>query len=95
LGDDNVQVVDYVVARYGEYVRLKPSFRPSTYPLWLGPPIMGFLALMILFVTFRSRQHTRPVGVIEPLSPADRQRLDALVEREIDRQEQSGPDDRG
>ncbi|MHA1565823.1 MAG: cytochrome c-type biogenesis protein, partial [Alphaproteobacteria bacterium] len=38
LGDDNVQVVDYVVARYGEYVRLKPSFRPSTYPLWLGPP---------------------------------------------------------
>ena len=94
LGDDDEQVVDHVVARYGEYVRLKPAFRPSTYPLWLGPPIFGFLGLMILFLAYRSRQHTKPAGAIEPLSPADRQRLDALVDREIARQERSEPDDR-
>jgi len=94
LGDDDEQVVDFIVARYGEYVRLKPSFRPTTYPLWLGPPIIGVLGLITLFLVFRSRQHTRPVGDIEPLSPADLRRLDALVDREIARQEQPEPNDR-
>ena len=93
LGDDDKQVVDFVVARYGEYVLLKPTFRPYTYPLWLGPPIMAVLGLMVLFVAYRSRQHTRPTGPVEPLSPFDRKRLDELVDQEISRQDLSKPNE--
>lgn len=93
LGDDDEQVVDFVVARYGEYVLLKPSFRLSTYPLWLGPPIMAVIALMVLFVAIRGVQHSRPTGPVEPLSAFDRKRLDELVDREIARQDLSEPNE--
>ena len=36
-GDSDSQARDYIVARYGDYVLLKPPFKASTLPLWLGP----------------------------------------------------------
>lgn len=36
-GDTNTQVVDYVVARYGEFVLLRPTFGWHTLLLWLSP----------------------------------------------------------
>lgn len=36
-GDTDKQVVNYLVARYGEFVLLKPRFEPRTLILWLGP----------------------------------------------------------
>ncbi len=49
-GDTNQQIVDYMVSRYGDYVRLKPRLMGSTLILWLGP----FLILLLgSFVVFR------------------------------------------
>jgi cytochrome c-type biogenesis protein CcmH len=45
--DTNAQVVDYLVARYGEFVLLKPRFELSTVLLWLTP-ILVFLAGLTL-----------------------------------------------
>src|SRR6201984_1633476 len=36
-GDSDQQVIDFLVARYGEFVLLKPRFSPHTALLWLGP----------------------------------------------------------
>jgi len=36
-GDNDDQVVEFVVARYGDFVLLKPPFMASTLALWLGP----------------------------------------------------------
>jgi len=36
-GNSDVQVRDYIVARYGDFVLLDPPFKASTYVLWLGP----------------------------------------------------------
>lgn len=47
-GDSNQQVLDFLVARYGDYVLLKPPFETSTLPLWLLTPLLlagGGLAL--------------------------------------------------
>ena len=47
-GDSDQQVLDFLVARYGEFVLLKPPFEPSTLPLWLLTPLIligGGLAL--------------------------------------------------
>jgi len=47
-GDSNAQVIDFLVARYGEFVLLKPRFEARTLLLWLVPPALlagGGLAL--------------------------------------------------
>src|SRR6202789_411524 len=49
-GDSDAQVLDFLVARYGEFVLLKPRLEPHTYLLWLLPPLAlagGGLALWI------------------------------------------------
>ena len=47
-GDSDSQVIDFLVARYGEFVLLKPRLNPHTWLLWLLPPLAlagGGLAL--------------------------------------------------
>jgi cytochrome c-type biogenesis protein CcmH len=39
-GDSNAQVIDFLVARYGEFVLLKPRFEQQTLLLWLLPPLV-------------------------------------------------------
>jgi len=81
-GDDDEQVVEYIVARYGDFVLLRPPFQPNTLALWLGPPLMAVIiaTLSVLFYqTYRQRRLAG--GSPEPLSPTDRAELDALVER--------------
>jgi cytochrome c-type biogenesis protein CcmH len=39
-GDSDAQVIDFLVARYGEFVLLKPRFNPHTLLLWLLPPLL-------------------------------------------------------
>jgi cytochrome c-type biogenesis protein CcmH len=38
-GDSDAQVLDFLVARYGEFVLLKPRLEPHTWLLWLVPPL--------------------------------------------------------
>ena len=38
-GDSDAQVMDFLVARYGEFVLLKPRLTPHTLLLWLLPPL--------------------------------------------------------
>jgi cytochrome c-type biogenesis protein CcmH len=56
-GDSNAQVLDFLVARYGEFVLLKPRFERQTLLLWLLTPLVlgaGGLALYL-----QSRRRTR------------------------------------
>jgi len=43
-GDSNDQVMTYVVARYGDFVLLKPPFKMSTLLLWLAP-LLGLVGI--------------------------------------------------
>jgi cytochrome c-type biogenesis protein CcmH len=59
-GDSDSQVIDFLVARYGEFVLLKPRFMPHTLLLWLLPPLAlagGGLALW-----FYSRRRSNNSG---------------------------------
>jgi cytochrome c-type biogenesis protein CcmH len=38
-GDSDAQVIDFLVARYGEFVLLKPRLKPHSLLLWLLPPL--------------------------------------------------------
>ena len=81
-GDSDEEVVDFVVARYGDFVLLRPPFQPNTYMLWLGPPFMAVVIATLFVLFLRAYQRRRTAGLSpEPLSPDDRAELDALVER--------------
>jgi cytochrome c-type biogenesis protein CcmH len=73
-GDSDSAVIDYVVARYGDFVRLKPPFDAHTWALWLGGPIL-LIAGVATIVVQRRRRPAAP----EPLTEAERQRLDELL----------------
>lgn len=54
-GDSGPEISDYLVTRYGDFVRYKPVFKPTTYVLWLGP----FLLLIAATVyAMRMGRHT-------------------------------------
>ena len=76
-GDGDAQVFDYMVARYGDYVLLKPPFRAGTLVLWLGGPAVLLLAGGALLLAARRRK-TATVPV-PPLSDEEQRRLDALL----------------
>jgi cytochrome c-type biogenesis protein CcmH len=87
-GDSDRQVLDFLVARYGEFVLLKPRFTWHTALLWLGPPatLIGGIVVLLLVARRRNRgvlaEAARPEG--GSLSPAEEARLKRLMSaREI------------
>ena len=52
-GDSDAQVVDFVVARYGDFVLLKPRFDPNTALLWFGPFAILLIAVFVMFAPRR------------------------------------------
>jgi cytochrome c-type biogenesis protein CcmH len=61
-GDSDGQVVDFLVARYGEFVLLKPRFNPHTLLLWLIPPLALFGGGFALWRTSRRRANPAKGG---------------------------------
>jgi cytochrome c-type biogenesis protein CcmH len=75
-GDADDQVFAYMVTRYGDYVLLKPPFKPGTLVLWLGAPLVLLVAGGALLLAARRR---RPLVPPAPLSDEERRRLDTLL----------------
>ena len=78
VGDSDDQVFAYMVARYGDYVLLKPPFKTGTLVLWLGGPLLLVVAGTALLFAARRRAR-RTVAPPQPLSAEERRRLDALL----------------
>ena len=78
-GRSAAQIVDFMVERYGEFVRYRPAFNPTTALLWAGPFVLLALAGFVLAQNLRRRRDTAPAP---PLSAAEQQRLHELLGRE-------------
>jgi cytochrome c-type biogenesis protein CcmH len=75
-GDSDAEVKQYVVARYGDYVLLRPPFIVETYLLWFGPLILILAAGGTVYAFYRRRTVADPA----PLSNAERRRLQTLMD---------------
>jgi cytochrome c-type biogenesis protein CcmH len=72
-GKSDSEVVDFVVARYGDFVLLKPRFKGATIVLWLAPFVILGLVLVIAV-----RKRARPAA--DPLSEAEKAEIAALID---------------
>jgi len=81
-GDTDQQVLDFLVARYGEFVLLKPPLEGRTIILWTLPPLALLAGAIGLFFAGRRRR----LGQLEPvtLSNDEQRRLSTLVDKPRD-----------
>ncbi|MBX2831841.1 MAG: cytochrome c-type biogenesis protein CcmH [Rhodospirillales bacterium] len=77
-GDDNEEVIEYIVARYGDYVLLNPPLKPETYILWASPAVLAILALLAVFAFYRRKQR-EATGTTASLSRDEQERLDEIL----------------
>jgi cytochrome c-type biogenesis protein CcmH len=83
-GDSDSQVIDFLVARYGEFVLLKPRLSPHTLLLWLLPPLAlagGGLALWA-HSRRRSKSAVPEDQALFKLTPDEEARLERLIAAE-------------
>jgi cytochrome c-type biogenesis protein CcmH len=78
-GDSDPQVMDFLVARYGEFVLLKPRFEWHTAALWLTPAV-ALIAGAIAMVAAIRRRRVAPQAAA-PLSADEERRLAEMIDR--------------
>jgi len=75
-GQSERQILDYMTARYGDFVLYKPPLRVTTVLLWAGPGLLLLAGFVVLFRILRSR---RQIADEAPLSAAERERAARLL----------------
>ncbi|TMJ31235.1 MAG: cytochrome c-type biogenesis protein CcmH [Alphaproteobacteria bacterium] len=74
-GDTDKQVVDFLTARYGEFVLLRPRFSPHTAILWFTPAGLFLLAIVGVALARRRRGDSE-----EDLTPEEQARLAEIAQ---------------
>lgn len=76
-GATDSEILDYMVARYGEFVRYRPSFGGANAVLWLAP--VGLLVIGGLVLALTVRRKAATPAAEEGLEAADRERVSQLL----------------
>ncbi len=82
-GKSDTEIVNYMVARYGEFVLYRPPVNQHTLWLWLAPAGLLLVgALVVVVVVRRQKRKAGPaVGAEQGLSRAEQAALDALLQQ--------------
>ena len=83
-GKDNQQILDFMVARYGDFVLYKPALTSKTAVLWFGPLALLVGGLVVIGVIVGRRRRTEQVTGSDTLSAEERKRLDTLLDKTKD-----------
>jgi len=75
-GDTDDEIVRFMVARYGEFVLLRPRFEPATWALWGAPFAVLLIGAAILL---RRRRALSRASLEPPLTPAEEAELQRLL----------------
>ncbi|TAJ78730.1 MAG: cytochrome c-type biogenesis protein CcmH [Gallionellaceae bacterium] len=82
-GMSDREIIDYLVARYGDFVLYEPPVKSYTLLLWFGPFVLLFIGGGVLFFQLRKRRRTVPEAT---LSAEAAQRATALLNNDKDHQ---------
>jgi cytochrome c-type biogenesis protein CcmH len=77
-GKTDQEILDFMVARYGDFVRYRPPVKPTTWLLWGGPFVLlaGGIGALIAFLRRRAKESAAPA-----LSEEERRRAAALLDQ--------------
>jgi cytochrome c-type biogenesis protein CcmH len=77
-GKTDKEILDFMVDRYGDFVRYRPPIKPTTWLLWGGPFLLlgGGVAALIVFLRRRAKESAAPA-----LSDEERRRAEALLDK--------------
>ena len=78
-GDSDVETVDFIVARYGEYVLFRPPFTLANAPLWFAGPVFLLIGGGLAFAFIRRRSRADPPARV-PLDPEEQARLKTIMD---------------
>ncbi len=62
-GASDDEIIEFMVARYGDFVLYRPPLKDSTWALWFGPFLILLVGLAVLVVFVRNQRRTAPVEV--------------------------------
>lgn len=71
----DAEIMDFMVSRYGDFVRYRPPVKPMTWLLWFGPFLLLIGALVVLVRMVRRSQHNTDTPVLDPAQRAKAQSL--------------------
>lgn len=74
-GQSERQIIDFMVERYGDFVRYRPPLNATTVLLWMGPFALLLVGALVLVRTIRGRQKLKPLALSEADSARARQML--------------------
>jgi cytochrome c-type biogenesis protein CcmH len=77
-GDSDQEIADFIVARYGEFVLLRPRLSPHTLLLWFATPAVFATALLLIWLAYRRR--TAAAQGLAPLNANEERRLKRLLD---------------
>jgi len=81
-GDTDAQVLNFLVARYGEFVLLKPPLAWHTAALWGLPPAVLLIGFVAIVVVVKRRRNAPPAAEAANLTAAEEARLCELLREE-------------
>ena len=55
-GKSDKEIIEFLTARYGQFILYRPQVTPTTYLLWFGPFVLLLAGLVILFKYIKQRR---------------------------------------
>lgn len=78
-GETNEEVIDFIVARYGEFVLLRPRFAPHTLLLWIAPPLLFLIGIFVMFRSYKRRSEEARSRTSKGLTAKEKSELKKLL----------------
>ncbi len=78
-GETNEEVIDFIAARYGEFVLLRPRFAPHTLLLWIAPPLLFLIGIFVMFRSYKRRSEEARSRTSKGLSAKEKRELKKLL----------------
>lgn len=86
-GQSQDEIIDFLVARYGDFVLYEPPLRPSTYILWFGPFVLIGIGAFVLLRILMNRRASPDAA----LTPEDEARLASMLATTQDESRKNTP----
>jgi cytochrome c-type biogenesis protein CcmH len=78
-GKSDQDIMEFMVSRYGDFVRYRPPVKSTTYLLWFGPFLLLVGAIVALVIYLRRRGGRAEIAAEGALSPEERRQAEKLM----------------